>query len=180
MSTASIPIPGSLPPPTVWFPGDAFETSTVNFEPLPERRREVRYPTYEEVRVSVLDAAGVDMSGVLRDVSRSGFRVDLRLPVKTGARVKVSIRDKVVIFATARYCRREKYTFQVGASIDAMFCPAALSAARTSTPHASGTSELESREVARAIIEDLKLFPRGGPEPLANRRFAADPVGITG
>ena len=188
MSTAcSAPaISPGPPPPVVYFPGDAFETSTVNFQPLPERRREVRYPTYEEVKVSLIELSGLEVSGVLRDVSRSGFRVDLALPVRTGARVKVSIRDQVVIFATARYCRKEKDTFQVGASIDAMFCPSALLAARAPSRHStqnlhdgpdarnSEASGCECRDLARAIIADQKLFLCGSPEPLGNRRSAAD------
>ena len=185
--SASSISPG-LPLPAVCFPGDAFETSTVNSEPLCERRREVRYPTYEQVQVSLLEMAGLEVNGVLRDVSRSGFRVELCLPLRTGGRVMLSIRDKVVIFATARYCRRESGTFQVGASIDAMFCPSALLAARTparrATPNLdehpdaanSNVSGGECRDLARAIIEDQKLFPCGSPEPLANRRSASDRV----
>lgn len=176
----------SLTPPTLCFPGDAFGTSTVNFDPLRERRREARYPTYEEVQVSLLEVSGLEVSGVLRDVSRNGFRVDLILPVRAGARVKVSIRDRVVIFATARYCRREGDSFRVGASIDAMFCPSALLAARTPERHATQTvnefpdaanpdvSGIECRDLARAIIEDQKLFPCGSPESRASRRSASD------
>jgi hypothetical protein len=155
-----------LPPPTMYFPGDAFETSTVNFEPLQERRREVRYPTYEEVQVSLLETSGIEVSGLLRDVSRSGFRVELCLPVRAGARVKVSIGNKVVIFATARYCRGEKGTFQVGASIEAMFCPSALLAARHAGPNSKDGSDSanrglfagEDRDLARAILQEQKLF----------------------
>lgn len=163
----------SLPPLAVCFPGDAFETSTVNFEPLHERRREVRYSTYEEVQVSLLDFSSLEVSGVLRDVSRSGFRVELILPVSTGGRVKVTIRDKLVIFATARYCRREGDTFQVGASIDAMFCPSAL-VARTPERHATpnlNVSASECRDLARAIIDDHILFGSGNR---ARSRSASD------
>lgn len=172
-------------PPAVCFPGDAFETSTVNFEPLPERRREVRYPTYEEVRVSLIEVSGLEVSGVLRDVSRSGFRVELCLPVKMGARVKVSIGDKAVMFATARYCRREKDTFQVGASIDAMFCPSALQAARlpgrpasqNAEGHDAATSDGsggEFRGVARAIMDEQELFLWDGPRLQAELRPASN------
>lgn len=162
MSAWSAPWPAQ-PLPAVCLPGDAFETSSVNFEPLRERRREVRYPTYEEVRVSLLDVAGLEVSGVLRDVSRSGFRVELILPVRTGGRVKVTIPGKVVIFATVRYCRSDNDTFQVGASIDAMFCPSALLVARAperyATPNlnqslgaaSSGVSAGECRDIAQCL-----------------------------
>jgi hypothetical protein len=179
----------SLPPPAVYFPGEAFETSSVNFEPLPERRREARYPTYEEVQVSLLDVSGLELSGVLRDVSRSGFRVELIVPVRPGARLKVAIRDKEVMFATARYCRREMDTFQIGASIDAMFRQSALAAAMSSkrpsiqnldeNPGAADAdaSGGEYRDLARAIIEDQKLFSCGRPESVANPRSLADRMG---
>jgi hypothetical protein len=170
---SAISMPPNLPPPAVCMPGEAFETSTVNFEPLHERRREVRYPTYEEVQVALLDLPGLDVSGVLRDVSRSGFRLELCLPVRTGARVKISIRDKEVIFATARYCRAEGETFQVGASIDAMFCPSALQAARKPGLNA-GPAAGECGDLARAIIDDHQSFPGGCSKPLANNPFASE------
>jgi PilZ domain len=185
MNACSAPSISPLPPPAVYLPGEPFETSTVNLEPLRERRREIRYPTYEEVQVSLLDVSGLELSGVLHDVSRSGFRVELTFPVKPGSRMKVSIHDSVVLYATARYCRGEMETFHIGASIDAMFRPGALLAARASGQHSAQSLEEvpgaansdasgESHDLARAIIQHQKLFPCSRPDPITNRQSLAD------
>jgi hypothetical protein len=161
------------PPAAACLPGDPFETSAVNSAPLQDKRREVRYPTYEHVEVCLLEMAGEKTPGVLRDVSRSGLRVDLGVPVTTGARIRVSIRDQVIVFAEARYCRKTRDTYRVGARIEAMYCLNDLQAARVRTADATPTlrermadsksdhSPAECRDLARAIIDDHMLFGTG-------------------
>lgn len=83
----------------------------------PERRREHRYVTCDPVNVVLLDCMGLRVSGVLRDVSKSGFRVEIDLPVQKGARLKLTLHNQI-IFAGARYCRKTADTYQVGASIE--------------------------------------------------------------
>lgn len=86
----------------------------------PEKRREHRYVTCDPVNVVLLDSAGLPVSGVLRDVSKSGFRVEIDLPVHRGDRLKLTLRGQI-IFAVARYCRRTADTYQVGASIERIY-----------------------------------------------------------
>jgi len=84
-----------------------------------EKRREHRYATCDPVSVVLLDYAGLRVPGVLRDVSKSGFRVEIGLPVHQGAKLKLGLHDQI-IFAVARYCRRTADTYQVGAFIEWM------------------------------------------------------------
>jgi hypothetical protein len=80
--------------------------------PFQEKRREVRYSTCDEVEVSLLDF-GIEVPGVLRDVSKTGFCVELVSALKAGTRIKVSIRDQAVVFAVVRYCRPTLDTYHI-------------------------------------------------------------------
>jgi PilZ domain len=88
-----------------------------------DRRRDVRYATCDAVEVTVLDAAGFQIRGVLRDVSKNGLRVELGLPVDPGARLRIVLRDRAIIFAVACYCRTAARSFHVGAAINAVYHP---------------------------------------------------------
>ncbi|HTC32351.1 MAG TPA: PilZ domain-containing protein [Bryobacteraceae bacterium] len=88
-----------------------------------EQRREARYPTCEVVEVAVIGEAGLVLTGVLRDVSKNGLRVELRVPVPAGAHLKVAIGGRAVIFAVARYCHPTTDTFHVGAAIEEVYYP---------------------------------------------------------
>jgi hypothetical protein len=89
----------------------------------PERRREARYATCDAVEVSVLDVAGFQVRGVLRDVSKNGLCVELGLPVEPGARLRIVLHGRAIIFAVARYCRSTARSFQVGAAISGLYHP---------------------------------------------------------
>ena len=81
--------------------------------------------------------------------------------LKAGTRVKVSIRDQAIVFAVVRYCRPTLNTYQVGASIEGAYFPKAarLPSAHTGegTPLDSDGSCIDSRDLARAIINDSTL-----------------------
>jgi hypothetical protein len=117
-----------------------------------DRRREFRYATCDEVRLSLNGMAGSEIPAVLRDVSRGGLRVELAKPVQTGARMKISIRDRAIVFAVARYCHRTSDKYQVGASIENVYYPAA--AERASRYAFASEPASEGRDLARAIIDD--------------------------
>ena len=89
----------------------------------PEQRREARYPTCEVVEVTLIGESGLQLTGVLRDVSKNGLRVELDFPVPAGAHLKVAIGGRAVIFAVARYCHPTIDTFQVGAVIEEVYYP---------------------------------------------------------
>jgi hypothetical protein len=88
-----------------------------------EKRREVRYRTFEEVEVCILDAESPRLHGILRDVSRSGLRMELSLPVKAGAHLEVVLHNQAIIFGEARYCRGSAHTYQVGVAIEDIYYP---------------------------------------------------------
>jgi hypothetical protein len=88
-----------------------------------EQRREARYPTCEVVEVALIEEAGLQLTGVLRDVSKNGLRVELRVPVPAGAHLKVAIGGRAVIFAVTRYCHPTLDTFHVGAVIEEVYYP---------------------------------------------------------
>jgi hypothetical protein len=91
--------------------------------PFAEKRREKRYSTCEAVEVCLLDMHSQGLQGILRDVSRSGLRIELNFAVKAGARLEVVLRDRAIIFGEARYCRRSAHTYQVGVAIEDIYYP---------------------------------------------------------
>ena len=122
-----------------------------------EKRRERRYPTCDPVEVFLVDFAGVRVSGMLRDVSRDGFRVEIDLPVHRGARLKVRLRDHTTVFAVARYCRRTADTYQVGAEIEWLYCSRNTPPQSVHTDAAHGPAH-ECYKLATAIV-DFHMFP---------------------
>jgi hypothetical protein len=95
--------------------------------PFVEKRRESRYEICEAVEVSILEMPVRRLQGVLRDVSRSGFRVELSEPAVAGARLEVVLRNQAIIFGEARYCRHSVGTYQVGVVIEDIYYPKPVS-----------------------------------------------------
>jgi PilZ domain len=127
----------------------------------PERRREVRYATCDAVEVSVLDVPGFQVRGVLRDVSKNGLRVELGLPVEPGARLRIVLRDRAIIFAAACYCRNTGRSFQVGAAIKGVYHP-------KSTGEPIGTDLL----LPSGVWHDEPASTPGTGKPQPNRDLA--------
>ena len=86
-----------------------------------ERRREKRYATCEPVDVCLLNMNEMHLSGTLRDISKSGLRIEVDVPVKAGDRMEVVLQGKAVIFAEVRYCRQTGGSYQVGSLIEEVF-----------------------------------------------------------
>jgi PilZ domain len=91
--------------------------------PFVEKRREARYETCEAVEVSILDGENRRLGGILRDVSRSGLRVELSQPVKPGAHLEVVLYNRALIFGEARYCRASIDSYHVGMAIKDIYDP---------------------------------------------------------
>jgi hypothetical protein len=91
--------------------------------PFVEKRREARYETCEAVEVSILDGENRRLRGILRDVSRSGLRVELSQPVNPGARLEVVLYNRAIIFGEARYCRASIDSYHVGMAISDIYDP---------------------------------------------------------
>jgi hypothetical protein len=91
--------------------------------PFVEKRREARYETCEAVEVSILDGENRRLKGILRDVSRSGLRVELSQPVEPGAHLEVVLYNRAIIFGEARYCQASTHSYQVGMAIEDIYYP---------------------------------------------------------
>jgi hypothetical protein len=146
----------------------------------PERRCETRYATCDAVDVSVLDVAGFQVRGVLRDVSKNGLRVELGLPVDPGARLRIVLHDRAIIFAVACYCRNTARSFHVGASIKGVYHPKGTGEQigtdlllpsgvwqdePVSTPGAQNCQPC--RELAKSIIGDHMLAGASGSRTMS-------------
>lgn len=91
--------------------------------PFAEKRREKRYVTYEQVEVCILGTENRCVQGILRDVSRSGLRIELGVAVKTGALLEIVLPDRAIIFGEVRYCRRSAHSYQAGVVIEDIYYP---------------------------------------------------------
>lgn len=128
-----------------------------------EKRKEPRYVTSDPVEVFLLDFGSVCVPGMLRDVSRDGFRVEIDLPVQRGARLKLRLRNHTTVFAVARYCRRTVDNYHVGAEIEWLYCsipaPAPVTApVETNQRDAAHDPAHECYKLATAIV-DCHMFP---------------------
>jgi len=120
----------------------------------PERRRETRYETCDPVQVYLLDHAGLHIPGVVRDISKSGLRVEIGLPVVAGTRLKIRLRSHV-IFGEVRYCRESGGACQVGVAIDGVY----FSPSGTSRAAEADAPRQESHALARFIVDDHLYAP---------------------
>lgn len=86
-----------------------------------ERRREVRYVTNDVVQVRLLDGrGGPPITGTMIDISRSGIRVEVPLPIGRAMWVEVILGNRTIIFAEARHCELVSTRYQVGMAIEAV------------------------------------------------------------
>jgi hypothetical protein len=127
-------------------PSDASGNAGANADA--ERRTEFRYTTSDPVDVAPLEMPGLQVSGILRDVSKSGLRIELAVAVSAGARLKVSLHKRTIMFVVVRYCRKTGDAYQVGASIEHVYYPSTTSISPDCPEH----SNLECGEVARLIV----------------------------
>jgi len=116
-----------------------------------ERRKEIRYATCNAVKVSLADVPELQVPGIVRDVSKSGLRVELALPISTGVRLRISFFRGAFVLAEVRYCRRTEYTYQVGAEIEKVHCTSRTSSVLL--PFDSPDSLLETHELVHSILE---------------------------
>lgn len=101
----------------------ATATWSSNGIPLVEKRREMRYATCEPVEVYLLDVNNLHLSGVVRDISKSGMRIELDMPLKAGDRLEVLLQNTAIVFTEVRYCRRSGECYHVGMKIDDVYYP---------------------------------------------------------
>ena len=131
-----------------------------NGNPAAEKRRETRYAICEPVEVYLLDMNNLRLTGMLRDISKSGMRIELDMPVKAGDRVEILLQNKAIVFAEVRHCRRTGESYQVGTVIDDVYYPKAAASSRTSK---TAGSETTSKQVTQRTSFDEKR-PGNSPE----------------
>ena len=66
-----------------------------------DRRTELRFETAQPVQVSVL----APTQGQIDSASKSGLRLTVSIPVKTGAFIEVKW-DRAIVVGRVRYCRQ--------------------------------------------------------------------------
>jgi len=116
-----------------------------------ENRKEVRYPTCDAAEISLLNLPGLQVRGIVRDVSKNGLCIELVLPVNIGERLKISLPKRAIVFAVARHCRQRRNKYQVGAEIESVYYPNQTAAAPIQPD--SQESGLELHQLARSIVQ---------------------------
>lgn len=96
-----------------------------------EKRREARHSTCEPVEVCVLDMQGPRLAGILKDISRNGLRIELRMPLKAGDRLEVVLENRAIFFGEVRYCRRANDSYHAGVLIGDVLYPKVIAPAES-------------------------------------------------
>jgi hypothetical protein len=89
--------------------------------PGPERRREPRYPCNDPVMVRVMPGDGNRVPATLVDVSRSGLRLEIAIPLIKGSEIEIVLSKQIAIFGKIRHCRRSGDNYQAGVLIQEAF-----------------------------------------------------------
>jgi hypothetical protein len=89
-------------------------------EPSLDRRAEARYPCADPCEV-ILPATGGRSTGTVRDISRSGLRIESSMPISKGMEIEIVLPKQVVIFGEVRHCRGLDGGYQVGVRIREVF-----------------------------------------------------------
>jgi len=97
--------------------------ATLRLKHLLDRRRETRYPANDPAVVELLHGDSGELPSTVRDVSRSGLRLELKTSIAKGTRVKVTLAHQFVIYGEVRYCRRAGTEFQAGILVKDLFDP---------------------------------------------------------
>jgi len=136
--------------------------------PFIEKRREARYVTCDVVEVSILHAEGERLQGILRDVSRSGLRIELSVPVQVGARLEVVLHNRAIIFGEARYCAGSAHGYQVGVVIEDIYYPKSRDAFGSNMRRVPNSPQPDSeREMRRCPIGQGLRGTHASPDDVA-------------
>ena len=83
-----------------------------------DKRRESRYPTKDDVEVSIMPHADKRHKAKVLNVSRSGLQLELQIELQPGMMVQVVTPRRLVIFGEVRYCRVFGGVFHAGIHIE--------------------------------------------------------------
>jgi len=79
-----------------------------------ERRREPRYPCNDPVEIRIVSSDGSRVPGTLKDISRSGLRIEIGIPVLKGAEIEIFLSKQLSVTGRVRHCRRVGAKYQAG------------------------------------------------------------------
>ncbi len=83
-----------------------------------EKRREPRYRTHDPAYVEVVSKTALRALATVVDVSRSGLRLELQVPLPVHAHVEITIRPRgLVLFGEVRHCRAARGRYHAGVLI---------------------------------------------------------------
>jgi PilZ domain len=134
-----------------------------------EKRREMRYPTCEPVEVYLLDMNNLRLSGMLKDISKNGMRLELDMPLKAGDRLEVVVQNKAIVFAEVRHCRRMGESYQVGVLIDDVYYPKSTVSKQVTRYMSLEEKPLPSKGVFHQVVDSRHAAETAGSEDHLNR-----------
>jgi PilZ domain/Putative zinc-finger len=79
-----------------------------------ERRREPRYPCNDPVEIRIVAGDGSRVPGTLKDISRSGLRIEIGISVPKGAEIEIFLSKQLSVTGRVRHCRRVGAKHQAG------------------------------------------------------------------
>ena len=82
-----------------------------------ERRREPRFPCNDPVTVRVIPGDGSLVPATLMDVSRSGVRIEIGLPLPKNTQIEIHLSKQLVVSGRVRHSRRVGTKYQSGVFI---------------------------------------------------------------
>lgn len=126
-----------------------------------EKRRETRYFTCEPVEVYLLDMQGLRLPGILRDISRNGFRIELNMPLKAGDRLEVVLENHAIIFGEVRYCRRVDDCYHAGVLIGDVLYPKAIGPAEARESRVNAGTRARTRIIPKRPASPAPAEPPG-------------------
>jgi len=83
-----------------------------------ERRREPRYPCNDPVEIRIVPGDGSRVAGTLKDISRSGLRIEIGVPVLKSAEIEIFLSTQLSVTGRVRHCRRVGAKYQAGILIE--------------------------------------------------------------
>lgn len=79
-----------------------------------ERRREPRYPCDDPVEIRTVPRDGSRVPATLKDISRSGLRIEIAVPLPKGAEIEVLLSKQLAVSGRVRHCRRVGAKYEAG------------------------------------------------------------------
>ena len=109
--------------PPAWQCSSAEQNDAVNAQRprsqgrAPERRREPRYPCKEPIEVRTIPDDGSRVAATLLEVSRSGLRIEIGIPLVKNTHIEIHLSKQLVVSGRVRHSRRLGAKYHTGVLI---------------------------------------------------------------